>query len=78
MFKKVEIAGESNEGLVKLESPVISWRTGQVIGTYTEYVTPEMAEACKIPPRRQEIQLDPAKIAELQEWRSELMARFGH
>jgi hypothetical protein len=78
MFTKVTIAGEDTSGLVRMESPIISWRDGSVIGTHVEYATPEQAEACQIPPRRQEIQLDQAKIAELHAWRSELLARFGH
>lgn len=76
MFKKIEIKADNTEGLVKVESSIVSWCTGEVIGTHSSYTTPEIAEACKIPVR-QEIVLDYAKIAELQEWRVELMRRFG-
>lgn len=77
MFTKIEIKNEQPEGTIPMEATIYNPATGKHETLFVEYVAPEQAKACAIPPRN-ELKLDYAKIAELQIWQNELMSRFGH
>lgn len=76
MFTKIEIKAEQPEGTIAMEAKIYNSVTRKQETLFTEFVTVEQAQACRIP-ARQELQLDFAKIAELQAWQKELLAKFG-
>lgn len=76
MFKKIAIKAEQPEGTIPMEATIYNPATGKHEILFVEYVAPETVKACAIPTRN-EVQLDYAKIAELQAWQKELMAKFG-
>lgn len=72
MFTKVTVAGQEN--LIPVTQQIV-WRNETV---YVAAFEDTASRSVAIPARREEIQLDQSKIAELQAWREELLARFGH
>lgn len=76
MFTSITLSSAQPEGTIAMKQQIFNRQTNRQETLFTEYVTPAQAEACKIP-AKQELVLDFAKIAELQAWHNELLAKFG-
>lgn len=72
MFTKMTIVG--NEDVIEVTHKIVH-RNGVV--DYVQAFEAPDNRSVAIPARKQEIQLDFAKIAELQAWQKELLAKFG-
>jgi len=75
MFKKIDMHEEEDpNATVEIKCNLVDWRTGKEVARWTEMVTPEEAEARRIP--RRTVNIDMAEVARLKQESEEMYERI--